>query len=94
MGMLLQNFNLKLDDPTYDLRVKSNLTIKPEGLFMRASLRGSGGISDLQERVSGASSRCPGNSDVPPPLTDTKLNQVSSLLHLLKESHKIFKVCG
>ena len=58
MAMLLQNFNLKLDDPTYDLRVKSNLTIKPEGLFMRASLRGDGGLVALQERLSGASRKC------------------------------------
>lgn len=37
--MILQNFNLRLDDPSYQLRIKQTLTLKPEGLFIKASLR-------------------------------------------------------
>lgn len=53
MAMLLQNFDFRLDNPTYSLKVKSTLTIKPDDFFMRASLRGGrGGLSGLQERLS------------------------------------------
>jgi cytochrome P450/NADPH-cytochrome P450 reductase len=37
--MLMQNFNFQMDDPSYDLRLKQTLTIKPEGFYMRATLR-------------------------------------------------------
>lgn len=39
MALILQNFSLKLDDPTYELHIKQNLTIKPEGFYMNAELR-------------------------------------------------------
>jgi cytochrome P450/NADPH-cytochrome P450 reductase len=53
MAMLLQNFDFRLDNPTYSLKVKSTLTIKPDDFSMRASLRGNrGGLSGLQERLS------------------------------------------
>lgn len=38
-ALILQNFDLRLDDPSYQLRIKETLTIKPDGLFLRASLR-------------------------------------------------------
>ncbi|KAF2471722.1 fatty acid hydroxylase [Lindgomyces ingoldianus] len=38
-ALLLQNFDFKMDDPNYKMRIKSNLTIKPKGFYMRASLR-------------------------------------------------------
>ncbi|EFE36292.1 cytochrome P450 oxidoreductase OrdA-like, putative [Trichophyton benhamiae CBS 112371] len=37
--MLLQNFNLRFDDPSYQLQIKQTLTIKPKDFFMRATLR-------------------------------------------------------
>ncbi len=37
--MVLQNFNLRLEDPSYQLAIKQTLTIKPRDLFMRATLR-------------------------------------------------------
>ncbi|THC91963.1 hypothetical protein EYZ11_008579 [Aspergillus tanneri] len=40
VAMLLQNFNFQMDDPSYDLRLKQTLTIKPDGFHMRAALRG------------------------------------------------------
>jgi cytochrome P450/NADPH-cytochrome P450 reductase len=52
MAILLQNFDFRADDPSYDLRIKSNLTIKPEGFYMRATLRKGVDASRLQERLS------------------------------------------
>ncbi|KAH8426866.1 bifunctional cytochrome P450/NADPH--P450 reductase [Aspergillus melleus] len=39
VSMLLQNFNFQMDDPSYDLRLKQTLTIKPDGFHMKATLR-------------------------------------------------------
>ncbi|RMZ89882.1 hypothetical protein DV736_g2895, partial [Chaetothyriales sp. CBS 134916] len=39
LALILQNFNLRLADPSYELRIKQTLTIKPDGLFMKATLR-------------------------------------------------------
>lgn len=55
MAILLQNFDFKLDDPQYNLKVKSALTVKPDELFMRSSLRAGITASGLQERLSGSS---------------------------------------
>ncbi|KAF8850100.1 fatty acid hydroxylase [Acephala macrosclerotiorum] len=38
-AMLLQNFNFRFHDPSYQLHIKQTLTIKPEGFFMHATLR-------------------------------------------------------
>ena len=37
--MLLQSFNLYLDDPSYQMRIKQTLTIKPKDFYIRAELR-------------------------------------------------------
>jgi hypothetical protein len=55
MAILLQNFDFKLDDPQYNLKVKSALTVKPDELFIRSSLRVGITASGLQERLSGSS---------------------------------------
>lgn len=39
VAMLLQNFNFRFDDPSYQLQIKQTLTIKPKDFFMRATLR-------------------------------------------------------
>lgn len=39
LALILQNFNLRMDDPSYQLRIKQTLTIKPDGFYMRATLR-------------------------------------------------------
>ncbi|ETN43966.1 uncharacterized protein HMPREF1541_10831 [Cyphellophora europaea CBS 101466] len=39
LSLILQNFNLRMADPSYQLRSKQTLTIKPDGFFMRANLR-------------------------------------------------------
>jgi cytochrome P450/NADPH-cytochrome P450 reductase len=38
-AMLLQTFNFRLDDPSYQLHIKQTLTIKPKDFFMHATLR-------------------------------------------------------
>jgi cytochrome P450/NADPH-cytochrome P450 reductase len=38
-AMLLQNFDFRMDDPTYNLQIKQTLTIKPKNFYMHASLR-------------------------------------------------------
>ncbi|GKZ34390.1 hypothetical protein AbraIFM66950_004621 [Aspergillus brasiliensis] len=39
VAMILQNFDLVPDDPSYKLRIKETLTIKPDGFRVRARLR-------------------------------------------------------
>lgn len=38
-AMLLQNFNFRFEDPSYQLHIKQTLTIKPKDFFMYATLR-------------------------------------------------------
>ncbi|KAK3675030.1 hypothetical protein LTR78_004963 [Recurvomyces mirabilis] len=52
MGLLLQNFNFRLDDPAYKMKVKQTLTIKPEGFYMRAALREGVTATSLQATLS------------------------------------------
>jgi cytochrome P450 / NADPH-cytochrome P450 reductase len=37
--MILQNFNVTLDDPQYEMRLVQTLTIKPKDFYIRVSLR-------------------------------------------------------
>ena len=39
LAMVIQNFNIRLADPSYELNVKSTLTVKPDGFYVKASLR-------------------------------------------------------
>ena len=38
-ALILQNFDLKMDDPSYELRIKQTLTIKPNDFYVKAELR-------------------------------------------------------
>lgn len=38
-AMLLQNFDFRFDDPSYQLQIKQTLTVKPKDFYMHASLR-------------------------------------------------------
>lgn len=53
MAMLLQNFNFRMDDASYQLRLKETLTIKPDGFFMRAQLRQGLTPTLLEKRLAG-----------------------------------------
>jgi cytochrome P450/NADPH-cytochrome P450 reductase len=50
MAMILQNFDMQLDDPAYQLRIQQALTIKPKDLFIRVSLR-EGSPTDLDQKI-------------------------------------------
>lgn len=39
VAILLQNFDFSMDNPSYDLRIKQSLTLKPKDFHMRATLR-------------------------------------------------------
>ncbi|KIX94974.1 uncharacterized protein Z520_09284 [Fonsecaea multimorphosa CBS 102226] len=39
IALILQNFNVRLDDPSYQLQIRQTLTVKPDNLFLRATLR-------------------------------------------------------
>ena len=52
-AIILQNFDMQLDDPAYQLRIKQALTIKPKNLFVRASLR-EGSPTDLDQKLHGS----------------------------------------
>ncbi|EXJ56269.1 uncharacterized protein A1O5_12725 [Cladophialophora psammophila CBS 110553] len=39
VALILQNFNVRFDDPSYQLQIRQTLTIKPDNLFLRATLR-------------------------------------------------------
>jgi cytochrome P450/NADPH-cytochrome P450 reductase len=60
MAMLLQRFDIVLDDPQYQLEVAETLTIKPHGLYIRAKTRGRGDFAlktSASARLAAASSR-------------------------------------
>ncbi|KIW06988.1 uncharacterized protein PV09_02646 [Verruconis gallopava] len=50
---ILQNFNMTMDDPTYELKIVQTLTIKPKDFYMRAKLRPGLTAAGLQERLAG-----------------------------------------
>ncbi|CAK1362562.1 unnamed protein product [Cercospora beticola] len=39
MALVLQNFNLRMADPSYELKIAESLTIKPAGFYIKARLR-------------------------------------------------------
>lgn len=53
MALILQNFDMRLDDPSYEMQVVQTLTIKPKDFYMRASLRQGITPTLLMQRLSG-----------------------------------------
>lgn len=51
--MLLQNFDISLDDPNYQINIQQALTIKPKDCYIHAKLRPGISAKSLQERLSG-----------------------------------------
>jgi cytochrome P450/NADPH-cytochrome P450 reductase len=39
IALILQNFNIRMDDPSYQLQIRQTLTVKPDNFFIRATLR-------------------------------------------------------
>ncbi|KAH6844639.1 cytochrome P450 [Chaetomium sp. MPI-CAGE-AT-0009] len=54
LALLVQNFNFELDDPSYELKIKQTLTIKPDKLRIRASLREGLTPTMLEHRLAGS----------------------------------------
>lgn len=53
VALILQNFDLRLDDPNYEMQVVQTLTLKPKDFYMRASLREGITPTILLQRLSG-----------------------------------------
>jgi cytochrome P450 / NADPH-cytochrome P450 reductase len=51
LSMILQRFDLVLDDPNYQLKISETLTLKPAGLHIRAKARHHGGLLSRASRV-------------------------------------------
>ncbi|CAI7589423.1 hypothetical protein PCG10_001646 [Penicillium crustosum] len=54
VAILLQNFNFQMDNPSYDLRIKQTLTIKPKDFHMKATLRDGLDPTQLSTTLSGS----------------------------------------
>ncbi|KAE9973469.1 hypothetical protein EG327_009087 [Venturia inaequalis] len=50
-AMVLQHFDLELDDPSYQLKIKQTLTIKPKDLYVRAKARDGLAATVLDQRL-------------------------------------------
>lgn len=55
LAILLQNFNFTMEDPSYQLKIKQTLTIKPKGFYMRAHLRNHMSPTTLERALASAS---------------------------------------
>lgn len=65
-AMVLQYFNFELDDPAYNLQIKSTLTIKPKDFKMKASLREGWTATKIEQSLSGSiRSAAPTKKDKP-----------------------------
>lgn len=53
VALILQNFDMRLDDPNYEMKVVQTLTLKPKDFYMRASLREGITPTILLQRLSG-----------------------------------------
>jgi cytochrome P450/NADPH-cytochrome P450 reductase len=49
--MVLQSFDVKLDDPNYTLKIKQNLTVKPDDLYIRVSPRRNMGATAMDSMI-------------------------------------------
>jgi cytochrome P450/NADPH-cytochrome P450 reductase len=53
LALLLQNFTFRLANPSYELRIKQTLTIKPDGLLIYATLRKGVDLMQLEKKLVG-----------------------------------------
>lgn len=51
MAMVLQNFDMKLEDPSYQITLKMALTVKPDNLKIRVHPRGNQSATSLGQLV-------------------------------------------
>lgn len=53
LAIILQNFNLRMADPQYQLKVKQTLTIKPDNFHVKVSLRPGIDATTIEQRLHG-----------------------------------------
>jgi cytochrome P450/NADPH-cytochrome P450 reductase len=51
LALVLQNFDLRLADPMYNMRIKHSITLKPLGLYVKASLRHGTTPVELEQKL-------------------------------------------
>ncbi|KAH8646639.1 fatty acid hydroxylase [Xylariales sp. PMI_506] len=56
VALIMQNFDVQLEDPNYEVRLVQSLTIKPKDMYMRATLRPGISATALQQRLNNSSS--------------------------------------
>ncbi|KAF4344530.1 putative bifunctional P-450:NADPH-P450 reductase [Fusarium beomiforme] len=75
--MLLQNFDFSKADPSYKLKIKQSLTIKPDGFNMNVKLREGRNLTSLFKNPSLASSKQPSISSRLRNISDKDLKPIS-----------------
>jgi cytochrome P450/NADPH-cytochrome P450 reductase len=69
LAMLLQNFNFTMEDASYQLQVKTTLTIKPKDFYMRAHLRNGVSATSLERALNSTT------LNDPPPTQDGQMKK-------------------
>jgi cytochrome P450/NADPH-cytochrome P450 reductase len=79
--LLLQHFDLRLDNPNYEMSVVQTLTVKPKDFYMRATLRTGITATQLQDQLSSSpEGEVPADSklrsQIPAPVTSERPMQI------------------
>lgn len=82
MALVLQSFDLRLDDPAYELRIQQTLTIKPRDLYMHASPRNGMDATAMQRMMMADASSIHASEDSVSQQTPHKSQKLKSLLIL------------
>ncbi|KAI9663870.1 MAG: hypothetical protein M1821_007360 [Bathelium mastoideum] len=86
-ALLLQNFNFRLDDPNYEIKIKQTLTLKPDEFYMRASLREGITATKLQESLTAPKDAQPLADNVSLQRTQTIVDEGSESMAILYGSN-------
>ena len=84
VAMILQNFNLQAVDPSYSMKLRQTLTIKPTDFKFRASLRDGLDATSLEQRLWGGKREHEMNGT-----HEEKATDVSMALHWLELAKSI-----
>lgn len=80
IALLLQNFDFKMADPSYELRVKESLTIKPDGFEIYTSLRRHGNPTEQLSALGGSVEPAP-KKPLPTSATDNGTGKPMAILY-------------
>lgn len=78
--MILQNFDVQLDDPNYTLKIKQTLTVKPDDLYIRVKPRGQMDATNMDSLLhsNGAPTKANGTNGVKSRVTTNGASKDSS----------------